>query len=227
MSREEESEFDQLAQADNSMGELSEDLLIERGGFGAEVKGVPFQSGKEIPPDIAYQTEVEQIAEQATTQSVPQSTRVTTVYDARPINARDWTEAGTILMSTDFTASTPAELEFIVPKGYVAIMRGFRWMYTDTFPFGVGAVPPNNYTVDAGIFVDDTVQPDYDEIAELGVFLNTLYPCYILAAELQKITLRITPRADAAFSSANVYMEMYGNLLLSKGLPLQYQPGSL
>ena len=74
-----------------NLGELSEPLFIEHEGRFPQHEGsTQFESGKQIPPDINYQSKVEQTLDNSELGSIPQSTRVTTTYDARPINARDF-----------------------------------------------------------------------------------------------------------------------------------------
>lgn len=228
MAREEESELDQLAQADNSMGELSEDIFDERGGWGDKAQGDPFESGKQLPPDIAYQVDVSASAQGAPLGTLPQKTRVQTVFDARPTNSRDFSKSSFETMSTTVAdVVTPASLIFTIPKGYIGILRGFRWSFNDNLPYGISADSPNNFEFQAAIYVEDTVQEDYDQLGDLGIFLNDLQPCYILANELKNLELRLTPITDTGTaSSADVRLELYGNLLLRKGIPLPFEPGS-
>ncbi len=226
MSREESEDNEFLK---SQLGELSEDIFTERGGFPPTAKGVQFESGKQLPPDIAYQNSTqEEIDNSGIVGSIPQTTFITSTFDARPINARDFSVSGKRTMSTTvLDVITPASLEIIVPNGYVGILRGFKWRFTDNFPFGSGGGSPNDFDFAAAVYVSGTVQPNFDDLDELGVFLNDYQPCYILADSLQTIELRLTPIADSgSATSARPILAMYGNLLLRKGLPLQYEPGS-
>lgn len=229
MAREEENELEQLAQADNSsMGELSEDIFDERGGWGDKVQGDPFESGKQLPPDINYQLTASVAAQNAELGTLPQNTRVTTTFDARPINARDFSKSSVETMSTTVTdVITPASLTFQIPKGYIGILRGFSWSFNDNLPYGISATPPNNFEFQAAIYVEDTVQEDFDDLGNLGIFLNEYQPTYILANELKNLELRLTPITDTGTaSSAEVTLKIYGNLLLRKGIPLPFEPGN-
>jgi hypothetical protein len=74
------------------LGELSEELFEERGGFpGGGPKAEAFQSGKQMPPDWAYQNKALNSLQNAQLGQTQVLTRVTTIFDARPINAEDWT----------------------------------------------------------------------------------------------------------------------------------------
>ena len=82
------------------LGDLTDDISFERGeldvpaGVGAP-PGVPGSPGARVgptyPPDVAYQQKVRDIADaEGVRGTLSQGAEVTSTYDARPINARDW-----------------------------------------------------------------------------------------------------------------------------------------
>lgn len=224
-----------MAHEDNEeyqgLGELSEDIFNERGGFPPQAKGTQYVPGQSLPPDIAYQSEVDSSAAGASLGSPSQETFVTSTYNIRPINARDFVIAEKQTMLLDAVGNaTPAEVSFLVPNGYVGVLQKFAWSFIDPLPLGDNSIIPpvqNNFLFTAAVYVNETVQPDYDALERLGVWLNRPFPAYVLANALQKITLRITPFADTGITvNSQVLMKIYGNVLLAKGLPLEYEPGS-
>ena len=205
------------------MGELSEPIFSERGGFPGQAPGVSYAAGQTAPPDIAYQNRIKALQGVIGTQ--PQATYVTTTFDARPINARDFVVSELVEFdSGEF--GNPADLTFTVPNGYVGILRGFKWSFRaqairDMIALGA------NVNFENFILVDGTIQPNYDDIGDIGEWMNDLFPCYILADSNQSITLRLKPAGDIPAFTGKIKMTMHGNLLLAKSLPLQYEPGSI
>ena len=87
---------------DVGLGDLTDDISFERGELdipaGQKIPvGVPGAPGGEVgatfPPDVAYQQKVRAAADDPTQSekgTMSQGSEVTSTYDARPINARDF-----------------------------------------------------------------------------------------------------------------------------------------
>jgi hypothetical protein len=106
----------------------------------------------------------------------------------------------------------------VVPQGYIGILRAFRWSFTDA-----PLISPTLYT--ARILVNGVVQPGFDELQRLGSNSWEWQKCYILADAGQTIMLELIPTGTIDPGN-DVVGQLFGNLLLAKGLPLQYEPGS-
>lgn len=213
----------------NELGELSEPTFEERGGFPPQAKGVQYQPGQQLPPDMAYQNEANAGLGTAVLGGPALGTYVTTTYDARPINARDFFTSAINNAETDGSTAgeIPADFSFTVPQGYVAVLRGVAWDFSIPSLADEGSPSPDyNYTFTVRLQVDGIAVPNYDDIAGFGAFLNDLVPCYVLANEGQTITLSVRITSDNALT-IGVNQKLYGNLLLSRGLPTNFEPGSL
>lgn len=94
--QQDEGEFQQFETEEINLGDLVEDILHERGeDVSAEGDIVPYQGGlnppTRTPPDMAFIAKVdEDVAREGVEGTVSQGARVTSTYDARPINARDF-----------------------------------------------------------------------------------------------------------------------------------------
>lgn len=228
MSREEEDEL-----SSQQLGTLPETLLEERGGIPRSRPDGYDNRRRAAPGDIAYQQSVQALVRGAPIGSSSQKTLVTTTFDARPINARDFV----VSEKVEFTAQNPgvlipADLTFQVPDGYIAILRGFKWSFrAQTISDMLINGNEQRLLFTPSVLVDNATQPNYDDIGEIGIWMNNLFPCYILANSLQIITLRLQPAIGPDGNDTNITdkikMTMQGNLLLAKALPLQYEPGSV
>ena len=92
------------------LGDLTDDILFERGELDVPagsripkgVPGAPGGVGATYPPDVAYQTKVRDIADsEGVKGTLSQGAEVTSTYDARPINARDWMFADEFTVPAD------------------------------------------------------------------------------------------------------------------------------
>lgn len=114
-------------------------------------------------------------------------------------------------------------ISYTVPPGYVAILRKFRYKFARVVE-GAGVISPV-----CSLLVNNIIQPDYNNMS-LGYYMDKPHPCYILAGENQLITFTITLTLALAPSTTElfrVYVELYGNALLGRALPLNYEPGNL
>lgn len=93
---EEDGEFQQFEVEEIALGDLTEDILAERGeDIATEGDIVPYQGGlnppTRTPPDIDFINQIdEDVRREGVEGTVSQGARVTSTYDARPINARDF-----------------------------------------------------------------------------------------------------------------------------------------
>lgn len=108
---------------------------------------------------------------------------------------------------------------FVVPTGYMAILRGF--MFT-----GDPILNLDFSDVLVTILIDGIPQANYENL-ELGEQqFDFFIPCHILANDGQRIELRFDNSAAAPGVSVDVSIVFHGNLLLRTGVPIEYEQGN-
>ena len=209
------------------LGELPEPLFKEHEGRFPQDKTPAFRSGHELPPDIRRQGEhLEQIAQYGRIGTSNFVGEVGTVWDARPINARDFLVTQKVNYGFTLPNGGPGSTElgvatFTVPQGYTGYLREFSWEILGMFE-GADVFPLNAY-----ITVNDVPVPNYDDLRYLtGRFKNDRAPCYIPALAGQTIQIILEPNTDGSEFHVDVIFYMHGNLLLTRGLPLPYESTS-
>jgi len=201
------------------LGELPESLFREHEGrYPQKEDANQFQSGQQMPPDIQYQVgQMENIENRGQIGSREFVGEVTTTFNARPINARDFLIAPRVRYAYILPNGNPnlqiipAVGRFVVPAGYTAILREFSWVIGD----------PTVKPTAVHIAVNGTPVPNYDDLAGLNNNFMGRAPCYIMALPGSTIDIVMTPVEDEFDTDVSFYM--HGNLLLSRGLPLNYE----
>jgi len=228
----------------DALGELPSSIQRERNEFSqTAAEGVPRTIPPEtpigtlrpagIPPDIqALDDTLNKGNAKLGSPVIPAS--VTSVYDARPVNARDWkqTETPTLLLAVGNPPPIQTiTMEYTVPLGFVSVLRGFQFI-----PRIIPAIPLNATTsayfdwVTVSILVNNIVQQDYNNL-KFGPVMDKAQDTFVIANELQIITLKVTFAAsflDAQklvgnFETTPVLLQMYGNNLLTRGLPTPFE----
>lgn len=244
----------------NNLGELVEDISgsRERDEFKSYAKEGEANSGHTsvgdrsgipgplhpaigIPSDIEVEANIRGISGEVASPGIPGS--VTSVYDARPINTRDFLHTDVQPMMKIEAGETPTAFtlevntSFPVPQGYTGVLRGFSYeadviadfvFLTIIDPTKLGFIP-----VKSTLLVDELRVPDYVEM-DLGQSVDSFMPTFVLANPGQNFTLRLLYDIDLAnallpdgvvpdISQVNIHMQLYGNLLLSRGLPKQFE----
>jgi len=209
------------------LGEIPEPLFKEHEGRFPQDKTPAFKSGHELPPDIGYQgRELQQIEQFGRIGTADFVGEVGTVWDARPINARDFLV--TQKVSYGFTSPNGTSgstrlgvATFTIPQGYTGYLREFSWEILDLFS------SENTLPLNAYITVNDVPVPNYDNLRYLtGRFKNDRAPCYIPALAGQTIQIILEPDTSGNDFDTDIIFYMHGNLLLTRGLPLAYESTS-
>lgn len=212
------------------LGELSEGLFKEHEGRWPQESETPlFRPGKDVPPDISYQqsvlTETNFSSQQAIAAPVQRQT-VQSVFDVRPINARDFIATASAEMQATYDLETmlridtvndsdPAITTFTVPEGYVALIRGFKFSivdYTKTLNNNYNDQGPGTTYIEAAFIsiaqglagpevslkIDNTVVPNYTLMDNLGFFIDDFQECYVLvdAGETFQLSVRCPAALD-------------------------------
>lgn len=171
--------------------------------------------------------------------------QTTTTYDARPINARDWVlqrYIGLKLPVTDTDAIIT--ITKTVSAGFIAILRKIKISLEFPVTLGVTGVVANAATDITAViaalvptyklYVNNIVVPNYDALIYSADerYVDT----FVMASENQTISVEIyfsnafllaynALSADPGFSAA-VRVDMYGQELLARGLPLPFEVAS-
>jgi len=202
----------------DKLGELSEELLLER------QENFPrgnIPDAGDTPGDIAYQESVS--GSQQIPGTMTQGVEVTSVYDARPINARDFLVSGTDTMTPGNGGAEKriASFEYTVPQGFIGILRAFRYEVDLVVP-----TPTLNFFLTT-LFINDSPVDDYVQIG-LGQTVNNFIPTYLVAepGSIFKIELTLGSAVPSLTANKTLLMFLYGNNLLSRGLPARLEPGN-
>lgn len=218
------------------LGELPDSILKERGESASDNIEPDFippgtlaegRTGAGIPLDIQREQRRLQGAEGGTLGSPPRDLSVTSVWDARPMNARDFLVTGTdtILFANGGPAKKRAEFFYTVPSGYTGVWRNFSYTPNDFF------VPPPQDTLEFdGIKItllrDNVVIPDFESM-QLGQSAG-FTPCFVIGVEGTQFTIRLDV-SDAYLSEvgdATYLFSINGTNLLTRGLPPEFEIAS-
>lgn len=208
---------------EEQLGHLPEDRI--EGQVIGPAEAEAGQEGAGIPVDIQRQEGVVGLDTQPD-RLMSQGAEVLSVYDSRPINARDFTDTQFRSVSIPASPTGPvvANFDFFVPGGYIGVLRGFH--YENEAPSGSA----DRTTFACSILVNDIIQVGYENLLLGQVTPKPVdQPCFILAGLKGKITLRLIIDATmlGGVSDLPIYTELYGNLLLTKGVPLNFEIGNL
>ncbi len=236
-----ESELDQ--DIPDGLGDLPQDKAFARNEPGSDFAEPEFippgtliqgrRSGG-IPMDIAREARISDIPGRVGTVTIPLG--VTSVYDGRPINARDFnkTVGANFVVDLGDPSSTRVTVEYTVPAGYTGVWRGFA--VEPAYVVAFDDIARDNGEVFTDIkytlLVNDTVVPDYEDM-ELGAVVNPYdFPTWVLGLEQQTFGVFINYEIDAGIAAVGnggtLYFNVmfYGNNLLTRGLPLAFQVAS-
>lgn len=215
---------------ENGLGELPEGISNERGdtkGYTQKVYppppptgiGTPRPGG--IPPDIQQQGDLARRESIEGTFTI--GAGVTSTFDTRPINARDFLVTDTDVIQEEEIANIDLEFTFIIPAGHAGILRGFK--ATALAPLIAVLSDPSN--VLTTLFVNDMPVPQYEDMILLPS-ATAFNPCHVVVDENQELKLRLRIAGSIGiFGSEMEYLvQFYGNLLVRTGRPVQYEQGN-
>jgi len=252
MSQEFEDRESELSAPDN-LGELPTGISRERNELYRRTRteappqtpvGTPRPAG--VPNDVAMQARAYGDGKgELGSPIIPAS--VTSTYDARPVNARDFVSAQEVQIVTGTSPETinaqTLSVDYTVPVGYTGILRGFQFFsqLVPEIPTGQlfqpsASLVPSMFTLTSvSILLDGSVQPDFNNLP-FGAIMDTPQECFIIAGELQKITLQVTFSqlyVDSVSIASGVgtkvipvLLSLYGNNLLTRGLPKAFEVSS-
>ncbi|MES9901028.1 MAG: hypothetical protein ABW148_18680 [Sedimenticola sp.] len=211
------------------LGELPESLRIERQeNAGYTKEGTRYDGfanslfdNRDLgpPPDIALESAIRNRPGEMG--SIPRRFDVTSTFDVRPVNGRDFLETFyvTFLVDGDAGISDTETVLFNVPDGYIGIIRGFRYYLSRYLN-----IEGRSMTV--SVIADSVILNNYDNML-LEQIVNDFIPVYGISTGLKDIGLKIThpePMEILNDEFVECRIELYGNLLLSRGIPSQYEP---
>lgn len=211
----------------------------------------------QLPPDLFEQVERAYVspADSAVAQGVGAgftgkgmpgyNLDVRSVFDSRPVNAKDFDFSVSVYAYSDLLSDTSLySFTFTVPADKIMILREFRYLpiseekgYTNDFPVTYPMVPTNlpfgrMVCIGINLTVNDTIvytPSEFTNGSEDILNVAGKAKIFVLAAPNSKIKLDISymPQIqDGYIEPSYVIMGFRGNLLLDKGLPLPYTVAS-
>jgi len=201
---------------ENELSGLPEDIQAERDN----VDFLQYQAKDNASPlgDIIYQNiEAEKPTQLGT---IPYSGEVISTYDSRPINAFDF--AFTDFVQWNITGNPPTALiltsSHTIPGGYIGVLKGYRFEMEPLVPITV-----DDLLLD--IFINDKAQQGYQSLKH-GQMLKNFVPAFILIDDGGTIKFQFRAPTGIASLMANtrhMHVELYGNLILTTGAPLNLE----
>ena len=157
-----------------------------------------------------------------TKQGAPQlGAIVRSTFDARPINAVDTRHSGLGTGSYGYGSGSPA-ITYTVPDGYVFVARKVSILQPSVVDvFGIPT--PAALQVVAEITVDGVIQETLNQVFVEGA--NEI-DVYAIAGPLSVVKVQLVGTTGGAVP-ASYYAELYGNLLLRSGRPINYEIGNV
>lgn len=172
----------------------------------------PVVSAADLSPQLSFQPWA----------SAPRLRQVTSVFDARPLNATD------VIVVTDQNAT---DFTYQVPEGYNLVGRGFA---IDLDVRATAAATPvtdpygwtnNLMTIGTSLLVGGDPIPSYPvfntDLAILGAFA---FDVFFLAQATTLVSLLFNVQPSANFTLNRCKVVLYGNLLIDTGSPLAEEP---
>lgn len=211
----EERESEEL-EIETGLGEISEPKMLEQGEVLPD--DFTYLPGNEMPADLQSATPlggVSPILEDKT-----QGASVRSVFDTRLINSTDFNFAGSEEVTPSAELNESVSIGFIVPQSYVAILRKFKWIIT---PNLVGEAEVDLLM---SIKVDGISQVGHTDLVSMHA-PEDYWDTHILAPEGSTISINFNFRATYSEGiTYTVFAHLYGNLILSKQLPLAFEVGN-
>ena len=225
-----------------TLGELSRSLGVERRelqAFDLEGKIVPPSSpgGPSQVADLARGTGIIDTIESRKISPRPPALlyQVVSTYDSRPIQAYDFqhSECGNLNWIAGGSGSEFNAIQFtyIVPDNTIAVLRAFRYQVT-TAP--INAVTEGDCWLFSDLIVNDLPVREYNRMLH-PVFMNRFFDTFLIVDERKRLTLQLRMADDGTdvveFYSdlqlndlqSPVLAEMYGQLLLKTGVPVEFE----
>lgn len=150
---------------------------------------------------------------------------VTSVYPVLPVNAHSFAYSAWAAITSAAGIAT-SSLNFIIPQGYVAVLRKISHVISPA----IMGYPSNPATPGKGIIINITNNvsgmPDISPMNLMQAESNV--PVYGLFRPLSNMGYSLSINEDVAgqFGSSFLWVQMIGDLLSEKSLPLALQVGS-
>jgi hypothetical protein len=228
---------------ESELGDLPDSLLKAREEQATDNQepefippGANIMSGRAsqgIPMDIAREARILKRPGEIGSVTLPYG--VTSTYDGRPINARDFlvTKAVSFTVAAELEIAT-VEANYTIPGGFIGVWRGFGVEPGVTIAYSLDDQQTGYVftSIKYTLLINDVVVPDYENMA-LGQVVNNMdLKTWVLGLEQQTFTVRIIydqTLGDIAVGDTNdmfFNVHFYGQNLLTRGLPLPFEIAS-
>ena len=226
------------------LGDLPEDTSLLRNESGSDHQepefippGASITQGRTaggVPLDIQREARISERPGEVGTVTLPYG--VTTTYDGRHINARDFLVTSRVSFNVDSEAtSASVTASYTKPGGYIGVWRQFSVepCVVASFSYSSQQAGEQFSNILYTLLVNGTVVPEFEDMA-LGQVVNMFdLQTWVLGLENQtfevKITYLDTALYDVAVGFDNDYffnVGFYGQSLLVRGLPLPFEIAS-
>jgi len=205
---------------DNQLGELTDDLFKERGGFPAIEKAPAYASGRQLPPNVDYQYQADNIQPGTITSA---QWGANPIYDVLPANASRFNQSG---IARNFMGTPSNEIISLdpAPQGEVRILRKIRYVVgpNGTGYATVGAVPEDLETT-VTLIINGTVKNGLqnfllDDSGEIPVYEM------INSGDIVQLAVRFNypPTSYNSGNDIKCYAHFSGDTLLENEIPFPY-----
>jgi hypothetical protein len=219
-------EFEDREQVEE-LGALPADLIAERQAGPVPpfppTRGTVNMRPASIPGDIPGNARIEEAGTRSPNRSPSIPAGVNSVYDARPINARDWVLNGR-QTAIEAAGNQVISVSYTVPDGYIGVWRTF--ICQPVIPIYFPRTQFNALEeMTVNLYVDSVAVPDFNSIniydgmrESMNVFALANSKSVFKLELLVPSTLLLGLGADLDFK-----MQMYGQLLQTRGMPLAFE----
>ena len=219
-----------------TLGELNTALGAERG----ELQAFDLE-GRRIPPgrpggvtqvaDLGRQTGIVDTTERRSISPRPPALlyQVVSTYDSRPIQAYDFQSSACdtieFVQSGPNGTFSPVSIIYTVPENTVAVLRWFRYQ-VQWAP--VNHVQEGDCWLQSDLFVNDLPVREYNQMFH-PVVMQRPQDAFVIVDERKRIRLTLSKQGDTVLSStidginSPVLFELYGQLLLKTGVPVEFE----
>lgn len=159
---------------------------------------------------------------------------IQTMFDARPINGNDWQFLNVVALDPNGdvgAAVQTATISFRIPEGRLAIIRHFKWTSNQVLVLPSPPAPGDDINLSIPVFmslgISGFIQRGYERIFQQEGERDA----YAIGFEKETIDFTATVNTDFTGSIVGYqpafFVEMYGNLIDTRGREKQYEPANV
>lgn len=140
----------------------------------------------------------------------PKAFDVRAVYDSRPVQGFDFN-----ITVAHEGSGTAVITEFVVPKGYVAVLREVHHSFDPPFAF-------NSRNDVKMTLTKNHADVSYNVDIPVGIESDDIVKCFVIADESEILGARYTI-TNAPLAGVATYTQFYGNFLIKTNAPKEFE----